>query len=138
VPELLLLSAWQPIRTAWGQWRTAPALRRLATRNRGRRRAVCAQACAEALAPIALRNTLQYHIARSAVAAWGPRAYVTFYEGQPWEVPAWLGARSVDGVLTIGYQHTIMMPYSFSLLSPNVGGWERATPDLVSPSPRQR
>jgi hypothetical protein len=57
---------------------------------------------------------------------------VTLYEGQPWEKPAWHGAKAASSeCLIVGYQHTVVMPHALGLLSPNHDSWEMATPDVA-------
>jgi hypothetical protein len=134
VPETLLIPLWAPLVTAWRQWLTALALRRLAKRQDDVRLALaCSEASRGSVQPFTMRNAMAFYIARTAVSAWRPQAFITLYEGQPWELPARLGAKAADGsCVTVGYQHTVLMPHSFSLLSPPRG--EAATcavPDVV-------
>jgi hypothetical protein len=133
IPEQLLIPLAAPLRIAFRQLRTTLHLRRLAARSGpGRVATVCAAASLEGLEPIVLRNTYQFFVAKRAVTRWRATVFVTFYEGQPWEQPAWHGAKAANpDCVTVGYQHTILMPYSFSLLSPNHDSWELSSPDVV-------
>ncbi|MDP3722479.1 MAG: hypothetical protein Q8R91_03155 [Candidatus Omnitrophota bacterium] len=133
VPEQLLVPIWAPLVTAVRQFATAVALRRLAQRAEQPSLArVAAAACLDSLQPITVRNILHFSIARKAVKTWGAKVFVTLYEGQPWEKPAWHGAKAAEATcVTVGYQHTVIMPHSLSLLSPNRNSWERSTPDVV-------
>ncbi len=133
VPETLLMPVTAPLRIARTQWRTARHLRRLARETHDPRRAlVCATAARAALNPITMRNALRYDVARNAVARWNAKVFVTFYEGQPWEKPAWEGAKAANpACVVVGYQHTILLPYSVALLSPSRHSWELAAPHVV-------
>lgn len=133
VPEWLLVPLWAPLVTVIRQLVAALALRRLARRAAARPLArVAAAACRNSLQPITTRNTLLFDIARVAVKIWRAKVFVTLYEGQPWEQPAWHGAKAANpACVTVGYQHTVVMPHSLSLLSPNHGSWELSTPDVV-------
>lgn len=133
VPESLLAPIGAPLVIALGQLRTALRLRRMARQSPDPDlAALAATAARESMTPIVMRNTLQCWIARAAVKRWGAAVFVTFYEGQPWEQPAWHGAKAADpACVTVGYQHTIIMPHSLSLLSPNRDSWERSAPDVV-------
>ena len=133
VPEQLLVPIWAPLALAWKQLATAIALRKLALQaDTDRFAAVCAAACTGSIQPSTLCNTLQFYIARSAVKRWRAGVFVTFYEGQPWERAAWLGARAANpACLLVGYQHTVLKPFSVSVVSPQQTPWQPATPDVV-------
>lgn len=133
VPEQLLVPIWAPAVVVCRQLTTALALRRLARQTLDHRLAkVCAVASRWSLQPITLRNLLHFYIARAAVKRWHSQVFVAFYEGQPWEQPAWHGAKAANPqCATVGYQHTIVMPHSQSLLSPHRDSWERSAPDVV-------
>ncbi len=141
VPEWLLVPLWAPLAVAAGQWTTAVSLRRLAAQNRDPRAAkVCAAACLGSLQTITQRNMMHYYAARTAVRRWRAKAFVTFYEGQPWEQPAWHGAKAADpGCVTVGYQHTVLLSHNFALTKPQDDGRPSAQPDVVLCSgPRTR
>ena len=133
VPEAVLVPMWAPFVAVWGQLRGVLRIRRLGLRSGDARfAAVCAAVSSYGMNPATLRHSLYFYIAREAVKAWKPRALVTLYEGQPWEKLAWHGARAADPrCRIIGYQHTVVMPQSLSLLSPNQGSWELSAPDAV-------
>ena len=133
VPEWLLVPLWAPLVTACRQLAAALSLRRLASRADDHRVACVASAASVGcLDPSTMRNNLQCDIARTAVRAWKPNAFVAFYEGQPWELPSRHGVKAADPqCLTVGYQHTIIMPYAWSVLAPSHGSWERSAPDLI-------
>lgn len=133
VPEQLLIPIWAPAVVVWRQWRAALALRRLARHAPDPCLASsCAVASRWSLQPITLRNTVQFYIARSAVRRWRAKVFVTFYEGQPWEPQAWQGAKAADpGCVSVGYQHTIVMPHSQSLISPPRDSKQGSAPDVV-------
>lgn len=133
IPEWLLIPLWAPLATVWDQIVTSLALRRLARTERDPRLAMlCAYASLDCLTPATTRNALHFHVARAAVRTWRPKVFVTFYEGQPWEKPAWHGAKAASReCLTVGYQHTVVMPHSLALLAPNCDSWEMATPDVA-------
>lgn len=133
VPEQLLVPVWAPLAIAWRQLTTAIALRRLARQaDTDRFAAVCAAACMGSVQPITLCNTLQFYIARSAVKRWRTGVFVTFYEGQPWERAAWHGAKAADpACILVGYQHTVLKPFSVSVVSPQRTPWEPAVPNVV-------
>jgi len=133
VPEQLLAPVWAPLVIAWRQLTTALVLRRLALQaDTDRFAAVCAAACEGSVQPITLCNTLQFYIARSAVKTWRAGVFVTFYEGQAWEHAAWQGAKAADpACLVVGYQHTVLKPFSLSVVTPQRIPWEPAVPDVV-------
>ena len=133
LPEEALMPWWAPLVVACRQGIAAVALRRLTTHSSTREMVLVARtACRAVLQPITLRNTMHYYAARNAVRRWQPRAYLTLYEGQPWEQPSWRGAKAArPDCVTVGYQHTIIMPHSFSLLRPNAGSWEPAAPEVA-------
>lgn len=133
IPERLLVPLWAPLLTACQQILTSLELRRLARNTSDRKFALaCTYASLDCLRPATTQNTLYFYIARAAVRAWRPRIFMTLYEGQPWEQLAWHGVKAAGGdCLTVGYQHTVIMPHSFSLISPNSDSWELSTPDIV-------
>jgi len=133
VPEQALIPWWAPVVVAGRQLSTAWALRRFARTHAGAPVAtVAATAARGCLEPIAMRNVLQFYVAREAMRRCRAQVYVTFHEGQPWELPAWHGARAANpACVVVGYQHTILMPYSFALLRPHRGSWEHASPDVI-------
>lgn len=133
VPEECLIPLWAPLWTVFRQAGVALVLRRLAARaGDSYLAAVCRMACVCSVQPAAMRHNLYFYIARSAVKIWKPRAFLMLYEGQPWETAARRGVKAADPVcMTVGYQHTVVMPYSMQLLRPHQDSWECATPDLV-------
>ncbi|MBI4354485.1 MAG: hypothetical protein HY595_04545 [Candidatus Omnitrophica bacterium] len=133
IPEWLLVPPWAPLVIAWEQLTTALSLRRLAAGWGDRRVArVCAAGCLGSLQTITQRNTLHFYAARSAVERWRAKAFVTFYEGQPWEQPAWHGAKEADPrCVTVGYQHTVLLSHNFALMKPQDDGRISAQPDVV-------
>jgi len=133
VPEALLVPIWAPLMVAARQLKTALSLRRWAARERdGSLARVCAMAAVESVQPITLRNTLHFYSAKAAVKRWRPRAFVTLYEGQPWEQPAWQGVKAADATcLIVGYQHTVLMQHSLEVLSPRRIPGQIAAPEVV-------
>jgi hypothetical protein len=133
VPEWLLVPLWAPLAIAFRQLEAALALRRDALRmTHDRLACVSAAAVAGSLEPGTMRNNLQFYIARAAVHAWHPKAFVAFYEGQPWEMPSRHGVKTADPrCVTVGYQHTILMPSAWSVLAPSHGSWELSAPDII-------
>ena len=133
VPERVLVPAWAPLVTAYEQMLTSFTLRRLARDAKERKIGlIYAYACLDCLSPSTTRNTLYFYIARAAVKIWCPKVFLTLYEGQPWEIPAWHGAKVANKNCVIaGYQHAVIMPYSFSVTWPNQGSWELSAPDVV-------
>jgi len=133
VPEWLLVPLWAPLVTACRQLAAACALWRSAAQSDHTTLArAWGAACLGSLEPITMRNGLQFYIARAAVSAWRPKAFVAFYEGQPWELPSRHGVKAADPrCLTVGYQHTIIMPYALSVLAPQCGSWELSAPEII-------
>ncbi len=133
MPDLLLLPWQAPLQIAMRQLRTALRLRRVAAQAESSgARAIAATACRNSVEPITLRNTLQFDIAKSAVSRWQARVFITLYEGQPWEQQAWRGAKAGHpDCITVGYQHTVVMPHSLGVLQPPRINGHPAGPDLV-------
>lgn len=133
VPEKALLPFWAPGKVLIDQLRTYWQLRKLVVKNRNSLfSTVATEAAFECLSLNTLANALHYYIAKRAVEKWHPKAYATLYEGQPWEKLAWLGVKTASKeCLTIGYQHTIIMSYSWGLIKPSAGSAGFTTPDVV-------
>lgn len=133
IPERVLLPVWAPLLLAWKQLRTSLNLRRFMQGVKDRKFSVlCEYACVSCLSPATTRSASYFYIAREAVKRGRSQVFVTLYEGQPWEKPAWHGARAANKeCLIVGYQHTVLMPHSFSLTWPNSESWELAAPDIV-------
>jgi hypothetical protein len=133
VPEPLLVPLFAPFAAAFRQLRAAFAIRRLGRWTEDPQlAAVCRAASLHGVEPAAVRHSLDLDIARRAVATWKPKAFVTLYEGQPWEKMAWHGARQAHpSCRIVGYQHTVVMPHAQSLLRPNCSSWELSVPDVV-------
>ncbi len=133
VPEHLLVPIWAPIVMSCRQLTAALALRRLAIRAADDRfAAVCRAASLGSLQTITQRNALNFYSARRAVKTWRAKAFVTLYEGQPWEHPAWHGAKAADpDCLTVGFQHTVLLAHNFSLLRSQDNGQRSSQPDVV-------
>lgn len=133
VPRRMILPFWAPLATAWNQILTSIALRRLYKKAKDSRFIMlCREACLACLNPDTMYQTLSYYAAREAVRIWRVRVFVTLYEGQHWEKPAWHGAKAANkDCVTVGYQHAVIMPHSLALTRPNHGSWELATPDVV-------
>lgn len=133
VPERLLIPFWAPLLTAWDQILGSVELRRLARNSADQKFAlVCAHGSLDCITPAARQNAMYFYIARTAVRWWGPKAFVTLYEGQPWEKPAWRGAKAgSQDCLIVGYQHAVIMPHSLSVLSPNINPQKVSAPEIV-------
>jgi hypothetical protein len=133
MPEWMLMPLWAPLVVAWKQMVTGLVLRRLAQETTDPRFAMlCAYACLDCLGHSAMRNTLYFYIAKIAVKTWNPSVFITLYEGHPWEMLVWHGVKAASKkTVTVGYQHTVIMPHSLSLTWPNHGSWEISAPDVV-------
>ena len=133
VPEEVLVPWWAPLATVLRQIATSASLARLAHRSDSPRfRAVALRASRECLKPETCAHALYYYSTKRAMEIWRPKAYVTLYEGQPWEKAAWLAVKAVDPECTlIGYQHTVVMPHALGLLRPCRDGWAIGAPDVV-------
>ncbi len=133
IPEKVLVPLWAPLLTACNQLLTSLMFRRVARKATDRKfKTVAAHTCLGCLGPHATATSLYFYIARAAVKTWGAKVFVTLYEGQTWESPLWLGAKAGDrDCVTVGYQHTVVMPHSLSLISPNNWLWKPQTPDCV-------
>lgn len=133
VPEWVLVPLWAPLITLWDQLVTRMRLRRIADRVTDPTLALVAHwASVECLEPATHRRARYFYIARRAVERWRPRAFIALYEGQPWEILARHGVKAASpGCVTVGYQHTVIMPHSFSLLRPHAGSWELSAPEVV-------
>lgn len=133
MPEEALIPLWAPLAVACRQLAAALSLFRLAAHTSVREVAlVSLVTCHTVVQPITLRNTLHFYAARNAVRRWGARAYLTLYEGQPWEQPSWQGAKAArSDCVIVGYQHTIVMRHSLSVLQPNHQSWECSAPEVV-------
>jgi hypothetical protein len=133
IPEMALPPLWAPFAVMWDQFCVARELRRrMAETDEPKLAAVCAQASIEAIRPSTLRNALQFFIAKSAVQTWRPKAFLTLYEGQPWESSARQGAKGANpNCVTVGYQHTVVMPHSLLVTRPPLVTEDKTTPDMV-------
>lgn len=133
IPEKAMAPVWAPLLIACDQLITSLKLRRLGQKSKNRKfSTVSAHACLDCLRPHTTAASLYFYIARTAVKNWGPKVFMTLYEGQAWEKSSWLGAKMADrNCVTVGYQHTVVMPHSLSLISPNNGSWKPQTPDCV-------
>ncbi|MFC2117187.1 hypothetical protein ACFLSY_00915 [Bacteroidota bacterium] len=133
VPESALVPLWGPASIIFDQVRTSIVLTKLGCKSKNRIfSAVAFRASLECLKPATLQQALHFYIAKCAVEKWNPKFFATLYEGQPWEKLAWLGAKAANSeCITLGYQHTIVMPHSWGLLRPNFGSWEFPAPDKV-------
>ena len=133
IPERILLPIWAPVVTVLDQLRTSLTLRRMARHSDDTQFAtLCAYASMDCLNRFTTQNALYFYVAKVAVRSWRPRVFMTLYEGQPWEKPAWHGAKvGKKDCAIVGYQHTVIMAHSLALLSPNRDSWELSTPDVV-------
>ncbi len=134
VPEKVLVPLWAPFLAACSQVFTSFSLWRLGRKvNKDWKFAtICERACLDCLNPSTTSILLYYYLAAAAVKTLNAKVFVTLYEGQPWEKAAWQGATAAKtGCLTVGYQHTVIMPHSLSLTFPNQGSWEMSAPEVV-------
>lgn len=133
VPELGLVPLWAPIWTLWAQLSLVLAIRRVSgSSNDPEWSRFCDVAASESVSPLTLRNTLAYYVAKSAVEKWRPKAFLTLYEGQPWESLARQGVKAADqGCLNVAYQHAIVLPHSLTLSDPSPRPGELSVPDVV-------
>jgi len=133
MPERALIPLWAPAAIVVDQVVTSLRLSKLSRNSQMPLfSAVASRASLECLGPATFTQYLQFFIAKRAVELWRPAVYATLYEGQPWEKLAWLGAKAANpACLTMGYQHTIVMPYSLGLISPHAKSWETPAPDIV-------
>jgi hypothetical protein len=133
VPEWLLVSPTTVLSIAFNQWKTAWTLRRLAQRTSDQKLSqLAAHASLDCLRPFTTKNALQFYVAREAMRRWKASTFVTLYEGRAWEKPAWLGARqAAPHCRLVGYQHTVVLNHSLSLLEPQRSTWVPPAPDVV-------
>lgn len=133
VPEALLVPWWAPLAMTPRLLTLAMDVRQVARRASDIAfQQFCTFVSLDCVSPYAMRNTMYVGLLRRAVARWRPRVVLTLYEGQPWEILAWHGAKLAEPrCVTVGYQHTVLMPHAFALLEPPQGSWERASPDVL-------
>lgn len=133
LPEWALAAPLDPLRVAAAQLLAAWRLYRLKSRLKDTLECRAARlATHECLTPHTAAAALNFWIAKRAVKAWRPRAFLTFYEGHAWERCAWWGARTADPACKIvGYQHTAVFEASRSVTAPSVDLKTRSVPDLV-------
>jgi len=133
LPELCLVPLVAPFQMALQQMGSAVRLERFALKAQDplvRRLALRASrwALSRQITPLGL-----YHwIGKRAIQIWNPKAFVTLYEGQPWEMLVWRGVKAANPQCQIvGYQHTVVMPHSSSVLSPTLHSKGFLAPDIV-------
>lgn len=133
IPEIALIPLWGPVAVLFDQLLTSLKLTKLMRKNAKPLFSVIAsRASLECLKPSTFNHALHYYISKRAIEKWEPKAYLTLYEGQPWEKLAWLGVKAANsGCITIGYQHTVVMPHSWGLLYPHRDSWEIPAPEVV-------
>ncbi len=133
MPELALVPPWVPFRLFFRQAATGIRLFRVARRLRpGILRTLSGRASQDCANRQATDNGLSFWAARSAVRAWHPYGFLALYEANSWERCGWWGAKSADPLCrTVGYQHTALFPYAYSLTRPYLDIRERSFPDVV-------
>ncbi len=133
LPEWALLPLTAPFRMACKQLVGSIRLRRIGGRSSDvLLQEIGARASRDCLLPSTARNGLLFWVGRTAVRRWHPRAFVTLYEGHGWEKCAWWGVKTADPMcVTVGYQHTVVFPESWSLTRPVIESAQRSVPDLV-------
>ncbi|MEK7286943.1 MAG: hypothetical protein AAB091_00075, partial [Elusimicrobiota bacterium] len=133
LPDFALTSVLYPLKTVLGQWRTAWALRRIAQEpTEGKLAIISAVVALDCLSPATTVNALYYDIAKQAARMWQPEVFMNLYEGQPLEKLMWLGVKAAHApCVTVGYQHTVVMPYAWSLIRPNLLLDKTAIPQVV-------
>ena len=133
LPELCLVPPTAPFQMLFYQVLSALRLRRFAAEVQDPLiRWIVHRARRDILSRQIIPTGLYYWIGKSACRSWKPKAFMTLYEGQPWEMLLRRGVKEADPhCQTIGYQHTVVMPHSFALLSPGKRSRELPAPDLV-------
>jgi hypothetical protein len=134
LPELCLVPLLAPLRMAALQFQAAWGLAGLARRSPDPLvREAAGLAARAGLSCENLPLGLYFWIGRRAVQLWRPKAFLTLYEGYPWEESLWNGAKSADpGCRSVGYQHTVLMRHNLALLNGGAGSGPAGTkPDLV-------
>ncbi len=132
LPERCLVPLWAPFRMAWIQWKASGQLERLARQSQNPLvRRVADRAGWEVLSHQITPMGLYHWIGKEAARRWRPKAVLSLYEGRGWE-HLWLnGAKGADPACrSVGYQHTILMPYNLELLRARGEGLP-AQPDVV-------
>ena len=130
--EMTLLPLSAPVRFVFSQWGTSRRLNRLARESSGLTAEVAKRAMLDCLSHQNLRQGLSYSLFQRAARIWAPKGMLTLYEGHPWEQFAWTAAKEANpSCTTIGYQHTILLPYQLSLLRPGASSRVPANPDVV-------
>lgn len=133
LPELSLVSARAPLQMACQQVRTHLRLRRMARRIRHPfLRGLMESACRDCLSIHTTCTGLQFWVGQAVTRLWQPRALLTLYEGNSWERCLWWGAKTAEpSCLSVGYQHTNLMPHNRTLLRPSLHERGYARPDIV-------
>lgn len=130
--EMALLPLSAPVRLVFSQWATSRRLGRVAGETTGLAAEVAKRAMLDCLSHQNLRQGLIYSVFQRAAKIWTPKGVLTLYEGHPWEQFAWTAAKEANpSCKTIGYQHTILLPYQLSMLRPGVSNRFAAKPDVV-------
>jgi hypothetical protein len=132
-PEVLLLPLGAPLRIAFEQLSAGLRLRKLAQSSQRTDLALAAAfAGLDCLRPFTAQTRQHYDIARKAVKRFAPKAFVSLYEGQPWETLSRLGARAASAECRLGgFQHTILMRHALALLEPPASAQPKEIPDVV-------
>ncbi len=95
-------------------------------------RAILAFAGRDCLAPDTALTGLLFWVGRAAARTWGPKAVVTFYEGQAYESCLWRGVKAAQASCqTVGYQHTVLLRHNLALLGAEDRRAVVAQPDVV-------
>ncbi|MBI3616083.1 MAG: hypothetical protein HY211_06170 [Candidatus Omnitrophica bacterium] len=133
IPESVLIPWWAPWNVAFQQLSAGIALRRRANEAADpKMQILLAAACRNAVQPGALRSHLSFYWSRRAVRRWKPKVFMSLYEGQPWEQMAWAGVKASDpDCVTVGFQHTVVLPHSLAVLSPPLNSRDPSAPEVV-------
>lgn len=133
LPELCLIPFWAPFAMIGHQVRSALRLRKLSRELTDAIESRVAEwAARDCLLPAITRTGLYFWLGRETVRMWRPRAWMTLYEGQPWEKVVWCGAKVADDQCrVIGYQQAAVFPEATSMLAPVVEVPGRSVPDLI-------
>lgn len=133
LPDLCLVPPWAPLHMMWKQLSSAVQLSFLAPRFKDPlARAIACFAARDSLLPDTAFAGLAFWVAKAAVRAWRPRAFLTLYEGHAWERCARWGVKAADpSCWTVGYQHSMVFRESLSLMAPAADRRGRSVPDVV-------
>lgn len=131
IAQLCLIPLSAPFQMFFQQWVAAFKLIKFSrTTQDPLVKAVTKRAFMEALSKSTHYNGLHFWIGREMVRQLRPKVVMTLYEGHAWERCLCLGVKSVAPQLwTVGYQHTVLLPYSLEQIRPLLP--PKAIPDIL-------